>query len=345
MIIAVPKEILTNETRVAATPETIKKFTTLGFEVHIQSDAGSESGFNDDDYRQAGAKIISSAKEVYKSADIILKINAPQPKEISLMKNGCAIVALFPLESRTALKSDLAKKQASCFALNLIPRISRAQNMDVLSSQSNLAGYKAALVGINSFNRAVPFMITAAGTIPPAKVFVVGVGVAGLQAIATAKRLGAQVVASDVRVEVKEQVESLGGKYLKNENPQDFLNQLKQSDIVITTAQIPDKKAPRLISKDMIKQMKKNSVLVDMAVDSGGNIEGSDAGKIVRLFDVSIIGLSNGAALLPYSASELFARNIYNFVQTFFKPVAQNPTDFNDEILKAVCFMKNGDLL
>ena len=341
MIIAVPKEIFNDETRVAATPETVKKFVALGYDVHVQSDAGSESGFHDEAYRQAGAKIVASAKEVYKSANIVIKINAPLDNEISLLKKNCNIIGLFP----SAPSSALAKKKVTCFALNRIPRISRAQDMDVLSSQSNLAGYKAALVAMNILNRAVPFMITAAGTIPPAKVFVVGVGVAGLQAIATAKRLGAQVVASDIRPEVKEQVESLGAKFLDNENPTAFLNQLKNSDIVITTVSIPHQKAPLLITEEMIARMKSNAVIIDMAVDSGGNVEGSATQKNVNHFGVTVIGLSNPAALLPYSASELFARNVYNFVQTFFNPSSQIIPDSDDEILKAVCLMKNGENL
>ena len=365
MIISIPKETIAGETRVAATPETVKKFIALGLEVSVESKAGLAAGFSDDVYLKAGAKICSSSDEVFRSADIILAINAPEADKIKLCKNGAVIVAHFNVKQNKDSLGYLAQKSLTCLALDLIPRISRAQSMDVLSSQSNLAGYKAVIKAVDEIRRAVPFMITAGGTVPPAKVLVLGAGVAGLQAIATAKRLGAQVFASDVRAAAKEQVESLGAKFLvvdveenlesdggyakeaskeyQQRQKELVAKQLSQTDIAITTALIPGKKAPILITNEMLKNMPDGAVVVDLASASGGNVEGVKDGQSTQIFGVKVIGYSQAVCDLAQTASELFARNVYNFVSTYWnKELKSFDWHLEDEIIKAACFIDNG---
>ena len=368
MIIGITKEIRAKETRVAATPETIKKMTAWGATVLLEKDAGIKAGFTNEAYQEAGAEIISSAQEVYQKADIILKICAPEPEEFAYFHAGQTLIADFKALSKPEKIVDYAKLKLTCFSLDLLPRISRAQTMDILSSQNNLAGYKAVLNAVNLLGKAVPMMMTAAGTIAPAKVLVLGAGVAGLQAIATAKRLGAQVFASDVRPAVKEQVESLGGKFLQVETDAELetasgyaketsadyqkrqtaavAEQLKKTDIVITTAQIPGKAAPRLISAEMLSLMPKGGVIIDMATDSGGNVEGAIDGQTIEKDGIIIQGNSNLAAELPQSASRLFANNLYNFLAPMYHKEQQKISfDFADALIKATCICKNGQIM
>lgn len=367
MIISIPKELKSGETRVACSPDIVKKYVDWGITIRIEKDAGLASGFTNEDYLSAGAEITNSTQETYKGADIILKIWAPLPEEDKYLTSKQTIIANFQALENLPRLEEFAKKQTTCFALELMPRISRAQSMDILSSQSNLAGYKAVLEAVNTLNKAIPLMMTAAGTIPPAKVLVLGAGVAGLQAIATAKRLGAQVFASDVRPQVKEQIESLGGKFVEVKSDENFetsggyaketsddykrrqseavAEQLKKTDIAITTALIPGRPAPRLITKEMIEAMPQGSVIIDMASASGGNVEGSKDNQTIRIGGVTVIGNSNLATGIPASASALYAKNIFNFLAPMYKPEAKNFVfNFEDELVKGTCICKEGQL-
>lgn len=368
MIISIPKEQKSGETRVAATPETVKKYIDAGLPVKIEQGAGEAAGFTDEEYKNAGAVIAESVEDTYRHAGIILRIWAPEADQYQYFRQGMIIIANFQARTEQDAIKAMAPTGITALALDLIPRISRAQSMDILSSQSNLAGYAAVIKGVNELNKAVPLMMTAAGTVPPAKVLVLGAGVAGLQAIATAKRLGAQVFASDVRPQVKEQVESLGGKFIDVENSENFeasggyaketsedykrrqaeavAEQLKKTDIAVTTALIPGKPAPKLITMEMIKSMPKGSVIIDMAAESGGNAEGSVNNETVVIGGTKIIGNSNLAADIPFSASSLFARNIYNFLMPMYDKEQKNVAlNFDDEIIKATCVIKNGEIL
>lgn len=334
MKIAVFKETRPNETRVALTPQVAQQYIKQGHEVLIETDAGLTSFFSNQAYADAGATVTEKANLV--SADIFLKVNQPTDDEIALIPQGKILVSFLYAAHNRDLAEKVAAKGISCFAMDAIPRISRAQNMDALSSQSNLAGYKAVLMGANAMGKIFPMLMTAAGTVAPSKVLIFGVGVAGLQAIATAKRLGAVVEATDVRPETKEQVESLGGKFVMVEGgdtvkteggyakevSEDYLRRqketilkhLSQADLVITTALVMGKKAPVLITEEMVKAMKFGSVIVDMAVEQGGNCEVSELDKIATKHGVKIIGQSNIPALLPQNASDLYAKNIYNLL-------------------------------
>ncbi|HEX7925697.1 MAG TPA: Re/Si-specific NAD(P)(+) transhydrogenase subunit alpha, partial [Bradyrhizobium sp.] len=331
MKIAVAKEIDASEPRVAVSPDTIKKFTALGAEVAVEPGAGVKSGLPDSELTAAGATVSADA---LKDADIIIKVKRPEASELSKYKRGALVIAIMdPYGNEAALKT-MADAGVSAFAMELMPRITRAQVMDVLSSQANLAGYRAVIEGAEAFGRAFPMMMTAAGTVPAAKVFVMGVGVAGLQAIATARRLGAVVTATDVRPATKEQVESLGAKFLAVED-EEFKNaqtaggyakemskeyqakqaaltaeHIKKQDIVITTALIPGRPAPKLVSGEMVKSMKPGSVLVDLAVERGGNVEGARPGEVVETDGIKIVGYTNVAGRVAASASSLYARNL-----------------------------------
>lgn len=371
MKIVIPKEIRGKETRVAGTPETVKKLISYGFEVAVEKNAGKEAGFLDANYKDAGASISAKAETLYKNADIVLKVQAPMTKEegtdeVSMMKKGAIVIAHMNALSEPKRIKDMAKSGLTVFAMDLMPRISRAQSMDVLSSQSNLAGYKAVIDAAAEYNGAMPMMMTAAGTVAPAKVLVLGAGVAGLQAIATAKRLGAIVFAFDVRPAVKEQVESLGGKFIvvdeeamknaetdggyakemdddfKKKQEKAILEQLKKTDIVITTALIPGKKAPILVNDEMLASMKEGSVIVDLAASAGGNCSGTKAGKIATKNGVKIIGHLNVAGSLPTDASSLFAKNLLNFITPMIDK--ENKTiefDFEDETVSGTCVIKD----
>ena len=367
MKIAVPAEADQAETRVAATPETVKKFTAIGGEVVVQAGAGKGSRIADADYAAAGAKIATSSAATVKDADIVLKVRRPGEAELKDYKPGALVVAIMdPYGNEPALKG-LAAAGVAAFAMELLPRITRAQVMDVLSSQANLAGYQAGFVAASGYGRAFPMMMTAAGSVPAARVFVMGAGVAGLQAIATARRLGAVVTATDVRPAAKEQVESLGAKFVAVEDeefkqaettagyakPMSAEYQAKQAalvaehikkqDIVITTALIPGRPAPKLVSAAMVASMKPGSVLVDLAVERGGNIEGAKPGEVASVGEVKIIGYLNVPGRIAASASQLYARNLYAFVETLIDKTKKSiAVDWNDELVKATNLTRDG---
>ena len=364
MRIAVPREIDGGEPRVAATPETIRKFKSFGAEVAVARGAGVASGIPDTEFEAAGAQI---ADTVTKDADIVLKVRRPAPNELTDYKKGALVVAIMDPYGNDAALKQMASAGVSSFAMELMPRISRAQSMDVLSSQANLAGYKAMVDAAAHFGQAVPMMMTAAGTVPAAKVFIMGVGVAGLQAIATARRLGAIVTATDVRPATKEQVESLGAKFLAVED-EEFKNaqtaggyakemskeyqakqaalvaeHIKKQDIVITTALIPGRPAPRLVTKDMVASMRPGSVIVDLAVERGGNVEGVQAGSIAQVGGVKIVGYQNVPGRLAASASALYAKNLLTFVETLIdKKEKKLAVNWDDELVKATLLTRDG---
>jgi len=367
MKIAIAKEQDAAEPRVAATPDTVKKFKSLGIDVVIEPGAGIKSGLLDADYEAMGAVVSADA---VKDADIVIKVKRPTAAEAASYKKGALVIAIMdPYNNEAALKS-LADTGVSAFAMELMPRITRAQVMDVLSSQANLAGYRAVIEGAEAFGRAFPMMMTAAGTVPAAKVFVMGVGVAGLQAIATARRLGAVVSATDVRPATKEQVESLGAKFLAVED-EEFKNaqtaggyakemskeyqakqaaltaeHIKKQDIIITTALIPGRPAPKLVTLDMVKSMKPGSVLVDLAVERGGNVEGAKADEIADVGGVRIIGYTNLAGKVPASASSLYARNLQSFIETMFdKETKSLAVKWDDELVKATALTRDGAVI
>ncbi|HCN33123.1 MAG TPA: Re/Si-specific NAD(P)(+) transhydrogenase subunit alpha, partial [Rhodobiaceae bacterium] len=356
--LAVLKDGKTNETRAAASPETVKKLVSLGCTVTIEADAGKKAGFTNKAYEEAGA-VIAKTSAFLKDADIVLSVNAPASVRLKSFKKGATLIAMLnPYDDQKAL-DIYAKAGIETMSMELMPRITRAQSMDVLSSQSNLAGYKAVLDATTEFGRALPMMMTAAGTIAPAKVFVMGAGVAGLQAIATAKRLGAIVSATDVRAAAGEQVESLGASFViveadegdtgetdggyAKEMSEDYQKRqaelvaqhIAKQDIVICTALIPGRPAPELVSKEMVTSMSPGSVIVDLAVERGGNCPLSKLGKIVIANGVKIVGYDNVPGRLPANASELYARNLYNFVEAFFDREGKKAVfDRNDEIIQ-----------
>ncbi|MCD0422590.1 Re/Si-specific NAD(P)(+) transhydrogenase subunit alpha [Rubrivivax sp. JA1024] len=363
MKIAVAKEQDPAEPRVAATPDTVKKLKALGAEVAVEPGAGLKSGLPDSDFTAAGATVIADA---LKDADVVFKVKRPEASELASYKRGALVLAIMdPYGNDAALKS-MADAGIAAFAMELMPRITRAQVMDVLSSQANLAGYRAVIDGAETFGRAMPMMMTAAGTVPAAKVFIMGVGVAGLQAIATARRLGAIVTATDVRPATKEQVESLGAKFLAVED-EEFKNaqtaggyakemskeyqakqaaltaeHIKKQDIVITTALIPGRPAPRLVTAEMVKSMKPGSVLVDLAVERGGNVEGAVPGQIVEIDGVKIVGYTNVAGRVAASASALYARNLLSFFETMVNKEKALAVNWDDELVKATALTRDG---
>jgi NAD(P) transhydrogenase subunit alpha len=367
MRLAVPKETRAGETRVAATPESVKKFKSLGLEVVVQAGAGAAARVSDADYTAAGATIAPDAATTLKDADIVLKVRGVESGEISQIKKGAVLAALLSPHAEKDAIAALAAQGVTAFAMELLPRISRAQAMDVLSSQANLAGYKAVIDAAAQFGRAMPMMMTAAGTIAPARVLVMGVGVAGLQAIATAKRLGAIVSATDVRPATKEQVESLGGTFVAVMD-EEFKNAqtaggyakemsaeyqakqaaltaetIKKQDIVITTALIPGRKAPILVSEEMVKSMKPGSVIVDLAAGAGGNTPLSKPDEVVEVHGVTIMGYTNLPGRLSTDASSLYSRNLFNFVSLIVdKKSGQLAIDWEDEIVKGAAVTKDG---
>lgn len=336
MIVAVPKESKERERRVALTPEVVQQLVKAGYSVQIEKEAGLNAYYADEQYRQAGAEIIDSRDRLFSGADVVLKVNAPSEQEIGMMKKGAILISFLYAATNPSLIDACAKQGITAFSVDAIPRISRAQKMDALSSQANLAGYKAVLLGATALGKIFPLLMTAAGTIKPSKVVIMGAGVAGLQAIATAKRLGAIVEVSDIRPETKEQVESLGGKFIEVKGDdsikveggyvkgvsEEFLRKqqaliakhIAEADLVITTALIPGKKAPVLVTDEMVKSMRLGSVIVDMAVEQGGNCTLSELNKTVVKEGVTIIGESNLPSLLPLNASDLYARNIATFL-------------------------------
>ncbi len=367
MRIAVLKDLAAGETRVAATPETVKKFIGLGAEVAVESGAGVTASIADADYAAAGASLGSRA-DVLKGANIILGIQGPDPKSLSGFADGAWLAAgLNPFGERARV-DDYAKLGIEALAMEFMPRITRAQSMDILSSQANLAGYKAVLMAANAYGRAFPMMMTAAGTVSAAKAFIMGVGVAGLQAIATARRLGAQVSATDVRSATKEQILSLGAKPIfvesvagiEGEGAGGYATEMSdeyqkaqaelvsghiaKQDIVITTALIPGRPAPRLISDAQLATMRTGSVIVDMAAESGGNVEGSVAGETKQIHGVTVIGAKNIAALMPADTSALFSRNLFNFLSAFWDKEAGKPV-LDEEIGNAVRLTQGGKVV
>jgi len=367
MKIGVAKEVDAAEPRVAATLDTVKKFKALGAEVAIEPGAGIKSGLLDADYEAAGATISADA---VKDADIVIKVKRPEAGEVTRYKKGAVVVAIMDPYGNDAALKTMADAGVAAFAMELMPRITRAQVMDVLSSQANLAGYRAVIEAAEAFGRAFPMMMTAAGTVPAAKVFVMGVGVAGLQAIATARRLGAVVTATDVRPAVKEQVESLGAKFIAVED-EEFkqaetaggyakemskeyqakqaaltAEHIKKQDVVITTALIPGRPAPRLVSADMVRSMKPGSVLVDLAVERGGNVEGVVSGQTAEVNGVKIIGIPNLAGRVAASASSLYARNLLSFIETMIDKAAKTlAVNWDDELVKATALTRDGAII
>lgn len=354
MKIAVVKETKAGEKRVALSPAVAQQFIKQGYSCLIQSQAGYASNFSDEAYQNAGCSIILNVSELLSQADIVVKVNAPTEEEIGMMKNGCVLISYIYHLFHPELVARLAKQGISAFSMDAMPRISRAQSMDALSSQNNLAGYKAVVLGADTMGKIFPLMMTAAGTITPSRVLIFGAGVAGLQAVATAKRLGAIVEVTDVRPETKEQVESLGGKFIEvkgegvkveggyaKEVSAEYLQKQKeavnkslaQADLVITTALVAGKKAPVLITEEQVQLMKLGSVIVDMAVEQGGNCALSEVDKTVTKNGVTIVGQSNLPSLLAQNASELYAKNIYNFL-THLSSSQGMKWEFEEEITK-----------
>src|SRR5438876_1040760 len=367
MRIAVAREADPAEDRVAATPDTVKKLKGLGAEVAVEPGAGVKSGIPDGEFAGAGANV---ANDAVNAADVVLKVRRPAAAELAAYKKGALVIAIMdPYGNEAALKA-LADAGVTAFAMELMPRITRAQSMDVLSSHANLAGYRAVIDASSEYGRAFPMMMTAAGTVPAARVFIMGRGVAGLQAIATARRLGAGVTATDVRPATKEQVESLGAKFLAVED-EEFKNaqtaggyakemskeyqakqaaltaeHVKKQDIVITTALIPGRPAPKLVSAEMVKSMKPGSVIVDLAVERGGNVEGARANEIVDADGVKIVGYTNVAGRVAQSASSLYARNLFNFIETMVdKTTKALDVKWDDELVKATALTKDGAVI
>ncbi len=364
MKIAVPLERRERELRVAATPETVKKLIAAGHEVKIEKNAGVNSGILDEEFKSAGAQIADDAKSTLMGADLVLKVRAPSADERSLLSKGQALIGLLEPHGAVEEANAYAKAGVTAFAMEFVPRISRAQSMDALSSQANLAGYRSVLEASHLYGRAMPMMMTAAGTVAPAKTFVMGVGVAGLQAIATARRLGAVVSATDVRPATKEQVASLGAKfiaveddefkaaetaggYAKQMSPEYQAKQreliashISKQDIVITTALIPGREAPELVTEEMVKSMRPGSVIIDLAAAQGGNCKLSKPDEIVEAHDVKIYGPTNLPAAIAADASSLYAKNLLNFIALISAPDGSLKPDWDDEVVASSALTK-----
>ena len=358
------------ETRVSASPEATRKYVSLGLNVTVEAGAGVHSGFNDADYKEAGAQISETILQVIKKSDIVIAVRAPSPQHIKMMKKNSVLIAqMNPYENKSAITA-CATACVQAMSIELMPRITRAQSMDVLSSQSNLSGYKAVLDATAEYKRVLPMMMTAAGTVPAARVFVMGAGVAGLQAIATAKRLGAIVSATDVRRVAAEQVESLGSSFVMVEADEEdsgetkggyakemsadyqkrqaalIAEHIKKQDIVICTALIPGRPAPELVTQEMVADMKPGSVMVDLAIEQGGNCKLSKANQVVTYQGVKLVAHSNVPGRLPSTASALYARNLYNFIEAFFdKDKKTLSLDWEDEIITSVGITRDGDIV
>jgi NAD(P) transhydrogenase subunit alpha len=372
LIIAVPKEILAGENRVATVPDVVPKLIKAGFEIHIEKNAGLKAGFTDEKYISAGAKIIDNIQELYSSADIVFKVQKPMQypeenkHEIDMMKEGTLLITfLYPLNYPQEAKK-CAEKGINVISMDMIPRTTLAQKMDALSSQANIAGYKSVVMCADTLGKIFPLMMTAAGTISPAKVVIMGAGVAGLQALGTAKRLGAVVEVSDVRPAVKEEVQSLGGKFIEvetdesmedaggyaKEASEEFLKRQKElifkhiteADIVITTALVPGKKAPVLVTEEMVKKMRPGSVVLDMAVEFGGNCEVSEKGKTVNKYGVTIIGEPNLPSLVPNHSSEMYAKNLLSLI-TYIGKEGKVQLNLEDEIVKGSLITHNKEII
>lgn len=367
----VAKECASGETRVAATPETVKKLVKDGLSVTVEAGLGLGAHIADQEYEAAGATITSDAKAAWQQADLVLKVSPPTQNdtlgadECALLKAGAILVSHIWTTKNLPLVKSLMERQVSCLAMELIPRISRAQVMDSLSSQANIAGYKAVLLAAATLDKYFPLLMTAAGTVQPARVVIMGAGVAGLQAIATARRLGAVVEVSDIRPAVKEQVESLGGKFIDlpeleggedsggyaKEVTKEFLEKQQAivrervilADVVITTAQVPGRRAPLLVKEEVVKEMRDGAVIVDLAADSGGNCECTEAGQVVVKHGVHILGYSDLPNSMPLDASALYARNIYALIK-LLNNKGELSLDLEDEIIKGALLTHNGEL-
>jgi len=373
MKIGIPTEVRPGETRVAATPETVKKYCAGGQNtVFVQAGAGAGANFPDADYAAAGATVVADAASVYGQCELVLKVRSPLPEEVSAMKSGTVLIGLLAPYDTAGIEA-LSSQGLTAFAMELLPRTSRAQSMDVLSSQANIAGYKAVVLGADTYGRIMPMLMTAAGTVKAARMVILGAGVAGLQAIATAKRLGAVIEASDVRPAVKEQIESLGAKFIDVPYETDEEREIAQgaggyarpmpaswmgrqaaevakrialADIVITTALIPGRKAPVLVTDDMVRSMKPGSVIVDMAVEQGGNVEGSKAGETVVSHGVKLVGQTNLPALVPTDSSALYARNLMTFLALMLdNKTGQFNLNREDDLVAGTLVCHGGELV
>ena len=366
MIVSIPKEIFPGENRVACVPDVASKLIKAGYQVQIEKDAGLNAGFTNEQYEKAGAKVIDNVDQLYSNADLVLKVQKPSIDEIKKLKKGTLLISFIYALHYPEIAKTCAENGIDLIAMEMIPRTTLAQKMDALSSQMNLAGYKSVILAANHLGKIFPLMMTAAGTISPAKVVIMGAGVAGLQALGTAKRLGAVVEVSDIRSAVKEEVQSLGGKFIEvetTENMQDeggyakeaseeFLKKQKElifkhiteADIVITTALVPGKKAPVLVTEEMVKNMKPGSVVLDMAVEFGGNCEVSEKGKIIKKHNVTIIGEPNLPSLVPTHSSEMYSKNILSLIQHFSKD-GKLELKAEDEIVKGCLLTRNGEVI
>ncbi len=365
MKIVAAKEVEVGERRVALVPETVARLVKQGLEVWVEAGAGEQSFFYDTAYEAAGAKIISEPETLWREADILLKVGIPQEREVDLLREGAVLIGFLNPLGQPTLVQRLSERQVTAFSIEMIPRTSRAQSMDALSSQASVAGYQAVLIAAAALPKYFPMLTTAAGTIAPAKVFVMGAGVAGLQAIATARRLGAVVEAFDIRPAVKEEVQSLGAKFVEvqlqeetvaaggyakeiseaaKQRTQEVVGEhVKQSDVVITTAQVPGRKAPLLVTQEMVAQMKPGSVIVDLAAEQGGNCACTEAGRDVQWNGVTIIGPINLPSSVPIHASQLYSKNLATLVQYIVKDNTLK-LDFEDDIIKAACITHAGEV-
>ncbi len=367
MKIAVMKETFEGETRVPLIPPTVEKLIKLGAEVEIEAGLGTTCRYVDADYEKVGARVNNDKKGLLQSADVVLRLRKPPIEEVELMKKGCIHISYLDPFNELALVDKMRECSISCVSLEMLPRSTVAQKMDVLSSQANLGGYMAVIIGAEQLDKILPMMTTPAGTIKPARVFIIGVGVAGLQAIATARRLGARVEAFDTRPVVEEQVKSLGAKFVKIDlgetgqtkdgyakelTPEQVQKQKEgmakacaQADIVITTAQLFGRPAPRIVDRAMIAQMQPGSVIVDMAVETGGNVEGSEVGKIVEIDGVKVVGLANLPGLVPLTASQMYSSNLGNFIDHFWnKEEKIFNLNLEDDLIKGSLITHNGEL-
>ena len=364
MQIAVPTEQWPNERRVALIPDSVKKLARAGFSIHVQDGCGNESGYSNEDYTEAGATVSSDREAMLKSSDIILRVRKPDASEVNLLKSGAVHISYLDPYNEPELVDSMAQQGVSAISMEMIPRTTRAQKMDALSSQANLAGYVMVMLAAQKIDRIVPMMMTPAGTLSPAKVFVIGAGVAGLQAIATAKRLGGRVEAFDTRPVVAEQVQSLGAKFVEidlgetGQTEDGYAKELTSeqlalqkegmkkiisgADIVITTAQVFGRPAPRIVTADMVKAMKPGGVIVDMAVESGGNVEGSRADETVIEGGVSIVGVSNLPSNVSKDASQMYSSNLFNLLTEYWNEEEKKlELDLEDDILKG-CVLSHG---
>jgi NAD(P) transhydrogenase subunit alpha len=363
--VGVVKETMPGERRVAVVPDTVGKLTSAKLETAIQSGAGSEAFYADEAYQKAGAAVVPSARQLLAEADAVLKVQPPSAAEVAGLKAGAILIGFLQPSANGDIVKALATQKVTAFSLELVPRISRAQSMDALSSQAGVAGYKAVLLAASRLGKFFPLLITAAGTVTPARVLVLGAGVAGLQAIATARRLGAVVEAYDVRPAVKDEVKSLGATFVElplqaqegqggyaAQQSEDFLTRQRAligdhvaaADVVITTAAVPGRRAPVLVTQDMVLRMRPGSVIVDLAAETGGNVDGTRPGEVTNVNGVSIDGSRNLPSTMPVHASQLFSRNVSTLLLSLVKD-GQPQIDFTDEIVKGCCLTHNGQLV